>query len=97
MPPSRSDIDPGEFLGGENAGGGIFNISSSMDGDYTTQLIQNGDLDTPDYVFQSLPTLPLQPWGLRYFEDFKAFSMGTMDFDGAFEDGNALLSWGEDN
>ena len=96
MPPSRTTIDPGEFLGGENANGGIFNLSSSMDGDYSTHLIQNGQLDTPDYVFNTLPSLPLQPWGLRYFEDFKAFSAGTLDFDGAFEDGNALLSWGED-
>lgn len=93
FPPKRADMDAGSYPGSGNFGGGIFNLSETMDGDYTTQLIQNGDLDTPNYVFQTLPNLPIQPWGLRYFEDFKAFSQMSMDFNGAFEGGNALLNF----
>lgn len=95
-PPSRADIGTENFPGSGNFGGGIFNLSDTMDNDYTTQLLQSGQTDTPDYIFQTLPNLPIQPWGLRYFEDFKAFTAMAMDFNGALVGGNALLNFTED-
>ena len=96
MPPKRAEIGTSDqYPGSGNYGGGIYNLSSSMDGDYTTQLLQSGQMDTPDSVFEQLPTLPLQPWGLRYFEDLKAFGVLNMPFDGNIESGNALRNYDE--
>ena len=97
MPPKRADLGSDAYPGGGNFGGGIFNLNETMDGDYTTQLIQSGEVETPDYVFQQLPNLPIQPWGLRYFEDFKAFTQVAMNFNGSsLQYGNVLRNFTAD-